>query len=613
LSTTSAGLRAWRHARAASEHPWLERFLRFGFIVRGAVYLIVGSLALRLAMGRGGAALTQREAIERVAREPFGRALLVTVAVGLAGYALWGFVRAAFDPLERGRTPHGVARRLGYLSSGLGYGASFVVTVGMLAGISRGSAPIDWLARVLSWPGGPWLIALIGLGWVAGAGVSEIVKAVRGTFRADLRLAHMGAHEHALAAWLGGFGMAARGLVLGIVGASLVAAAWHADATRRLGMGGALLRLAHAPHGRYLLGVVALGLIAFGVYSILCAHWARTRPRGAQVAASEPPARWHHWWRRRLRAQEIVETSPGTLVVLNPSSGTNGENAERLAEITQQLRARGIEARGVVSESPRMTRKLARAAAAEGRSQLVVAGGDGTVRAAALELAGSTTALGLIPLGTMNNVARSLGIPLEVEGACACIAAGTRRRIDLGRMKLGRRWRSRRAREYAFVECAGVGLSAFAAFTGETIEKHRWWALPAALQRFFVAKRAAVHVELDGTVLAVETNIVTVLNSPLLGTHLLAAPEAKMDDGVLEVLVYEGWSNTEIARHFVAVSRGEPSQVPVHRARRVRIWSDRPMLTHLETNEGRESRLVEIEAVPGALTMIVGEGMALGS
>src|SRR5262245_58816670 len=237
--------------------------------MRGVSYLIPAILALRLALGRGGVAITQGEAIAMLGREPFGRFLLVTVAAGLASYALWGLIRAVLDPLERGTTRHGMARRLGYLSSALGYGGMLLLTLGLLTGLRHPSH--DWLARVLSWRGGPLLVGAVGLGWIAGAGMSEVVKAWRGTFKRDLGLERMGPHEQHLATWLGGFGIAARGFVLAIIGVSLVKAALHADATRRRGMGGALLDLSHAPHGRYLLGVVALGLLAFGLYSICCA------------------------------------------------------------------------------------------------------------------------------------------------------------------------------------------------------------------------------------------------------------------------------------------------------------------------------------------------------
>ena len=75
--------------------------------------------------------------------------------------------------------------------------------------------------------------------------------------------------------------------------------------------------------------------------------------------------------------------------------------------------------------------------------------------------------------------------------------------------------------------------------------------------------------------------------------------------------VYDGWSEADLVKHFLAVRSGEPSQVPVHRARRVRIWSDRPMLTHTEIHEVRRRRYLEIDVMPAALTMIVGDGMAL--
>lgn len=610
MASSAVRMRARQRARAATEHPWVERFLRFGFVMRGVVYLIPAILALRLALGRGGAAITQGEAIAMLGREPFGRLLLATVAFGLASYALWGVIRAVLDPLERGASPHGVARRLGYLSSGLGYGGLLLLTLSLLTGLRHPSR--DWLARVLAWPPGPWLVGAIGLSWIAGAGISEIVKAWRGSFTRDLALDRAGAHERHLAAWLGRFGIAARGLVLGIIGVSLVSAALHADATRRRGMGGALLDLSHAPHGRFLLGFVALGLMAFGLYSICCARWARTKPRPAAREAiavpSAPPAHGFRLWPRRSHWTRVsAESENAALLLFNPSSGKGGgeERVKELRVLMETLRAHGIATRGVIPGSAHAVRRIARAAARSGRQLVVVAGGDGTVHDAAAELAGSRTALGVIPHGTMNNVALALGIPLEPDRAAALLATGHTRPIDLGRISYGGSHRG------AFLECAGAGLSAFAAVIGETIEKGRWHLIPRALRQFFEAKRAILHVEIDGRPLDVATNMVTVLNSPILGNHLLAAPEARMDDGQLDVLVYEGMSETDLARHYVAVARGEPSSVPAHRARRVRIWSDRPMMTHTETHEGHRRRVVEIEVVPAAVKVIVGHGMAL--
>jgi hypothetical protein len=280
-----AGVR--RHFRTVVEHPWVERWSRFGFLVRGLIYVLPGVLALLLALGGRGAAISPLQAIELVGREPLGRVALAVLAVGLAGYSLWGAIRAVFDPLERGRSPHGIAKRLGYLSSALGYGSLFATTTRLLAGIEpRMSTARDGVARLLEAPLGPWLVGAIGLGWIGGAGVGEIAKAARGDFEKDLQLERMSRTERRVVLWLGRVGIAARGAVLAFIGVSLVVAAWHADAARERDFAEVLFALPRLPFGRWLLGAAALGLIAFGLFSLSCARWMRMRARGREAGAS---------------------------------------------------------------------------------------------------------------------------------------------------------------------------------------------------------------------------------------------------------------------------------------------------------------------------------------
>jgi uncharacterized protein DUF1206 len=275
-----AGARHTDHADVVEKHPWFERLARWGYVVRGLIYLIPGALALRLAVGSShGAAVTQTGAIELMSRE-LGRPVLIVVLVGLGAYSIWGVVRAVFDPLRQGHSAHGIFVRLGYVSSALGYAGFFIAALRLLAGKSAHSSK-DWLARLLATPIGPWALAIFGLCWIGGAGIAEIVKALGGSFERDLQTERMSPAEKSLALWLGRFGIALRGLVFGIIGGSFVVAAWHADPLRKRGLGGALLDVAHQPYGRFLLATAALGLIAFGLFSILSARWARTGPRSA--------------------------------------------------------------------------------------------------------------------------------------------------------------------------------------------------------------------------------------------------------------------------------------------------------------------------------------------
>jgi hypothetical protein len=239
--------------------------------------LIPGVLALRLAIDQTGAAITQTGAIAMVGHQPFGRVLLLAVALGLAGYAMWGVIRVVLDPQHRGHSPAGIIKRLGYLSSALAYMVLFIATVRLLVA-PPGLAPHsqDWTIGFLAKPFGAWLVVIVGLFWIFGAGVAEIVRGWRGRFEKDLRFERMGHRERWLAIRLGRFGTVARGAVFTIIGILMVAVvALPAGRDPDSGLDGALLTLLRQPYGRILLAFAALGLIAFGVFSVLCARWMR--------------------------------------------------------------------------------------------------------------------------------------------------------------------------------------------------------------------------------------------------------------------------------------------------------------------------------------------------
>jgi diacylglycerol kinase (ATP) len=294
-------------------------------------------------------------------------------------------------------------------------------------------------------------------------------------------------------------------------------------------------------------------------------------------------------------------------LIFNPSSGRDDENnAERLANVVSSLRAHGIEAHVGLKTSGKAARELARKAVLSGQPLVVVAAGDGTIGDVASELVGSATALGIVPIGTMNNLARSLGVPLGIDDACALIGMGTTRHIDVGRVLSN----SSAHAEY-FVECAGVGLSAIGALAGQSFEKRRWRLIPRALRRFVEAKLGSMRVEIDGTIIEASTRIVTVSNAPLMGNNMLAAPGAKMDDGLLDVQIYDGMGNPALVKHFMAASSGSPEDLKTYRARRVRITTEEPILTNSDMDITPQRRMIEIEVVPRALSMIVGNGIGL--
>ena len=311
--------------------------------------------------------------------------------------------------------------------------------------------------------------------------------------------------------------------------------------------------------------------------------------------------------KRRSAKGEALQGTRHAQLIFNPTSGRDDEdNAQRLAQIIKSLKAHGIEANIGLKTSGQAARSLARDAARDGAPLVIVAAGDGTIADVAGELIGTSTTLALVPIGTMNNIARSLGIPLDIDAACALIGMGTTRHIDIGRVHT-----DQSAEDEYFLECAGIGLAAIVAMAGQSFEKRRWRALPRSLQRIFEAKPGTIRIELDGTIVDASTRLVTVCNAPLMGNNLLAAPEAKMDDGLLDVSVYDRMGDAALVGHFLAASAHTPDELKIYRARRVRITSQTTVPANSDRAAAPKATVVEIEVVPAAVTMIVGNGIGL--
>lgn len=277
-------------AEDAAEQPMVGRLMRLGYIVRGIIYFLPGLLGLKLALGAGhggGAAMTPTGALEMIAQHPLGRLLMIPIAVGLAGYSLWGVVRAVLDPLHRGNSPKGIGMRLGFALSGLAFAGLFAAAIRFLAG-SMAHIPKDrdWTAGLLAHPGGRWLVGILGLCWIVGAGIGQIVIGWTGSFEKDLETDRMSPGERWWSVRLGRVGIVARGLVFAIVGALLVAAAWRFNSRGSQGIDGALLELLNQPSGRALLAFAASGLITFGIFSMMCARWMRLPSSGPSHTGS---------------------------------------------------------------------------------------------------------------------------------------------------------------------------------------------------------------------------------------------------------------------------------------------------------------------------------------
>ncbi len=261
-------------AHDAATSRWFRRLVRLGFVGTGLLYLMVGLLAAMAAAGEGGEITDPRGALAIVASKPMGLVGVAIAALGFAGHALWHLARAVLDLDREGTGAKAVAMRVGHGALAVLLGSLTVGTVGLILGRNDGSDEQALSARLLALPAGPLLVGAVGAGIVA-LGIGHLVWAARGHFARKLDLSSC---PRALASWihrLGRFGFAARGVVFLLVGGFVVRAAASENPREVRGLDGALRELAGQPWGTWLLGATALGLAAFGAYTLASARYRR--------------------------------------------------------------------------------------------------------------------------------------------------------------------------------------------------------------------------------------------------------------------------------------------------------------------------------------------------
>jgi hypothetical protein len=248
---------------------------RIGYLARGVVYATIGVLAVQTALGVGGAATGTKGAVEELASVPFGEALLWLIAVGFAGLTFWRAIQFFAEPVTR--DAKGWGKRAGHAGSAVLYAALSAATVRLLLKDGGGGGDeqaSSWTARLMEFPLGRALVAVVGCALI-GYGVYQVVEAVRSKFTRNLQLEGLAAQRADWVIRVSKFGIIARGVVFGLMGLFVLLAAVHFNPNEAKGFGETLSVLASQPHGSVLLGVVALGLVAFGVYEGIEARYRR--------------------------------------------------------------------------------------------------------------------------------------------------------------------------------------------------------------------------------------------------------------------------------------------------------------------------------------------------
>jgi diacylglycerol kinase (ATP) len=284
-------------------------------------------------------------------------------------------------------------------------------------------------------------------------------------------------------------------------------------------------------------------------------------------------------------------------VVFNPQAGTRPRlPAESIDEtgLRELLARHGVQADVFAAETEADARAAVRDGLARGCRTFVAAGGDGTFDLVARELLQTDAALGILPLGRAMNVARSLSIPRELEQAAAILAAGHQRIIDAG-VAAGR----------TFHEIASIGLSAEILGLAHAFDKGHQGSLIELIRVLVRFRRMRVRMRLDERVVETRGLMVVVANGPYTGLGLTLAPDARLDDGLLDVRVFRRFSRLDLLRHFWAIAFGRrayATEVAEFRAKRVVVETPGLPCRADAFDLGRTP--IEIGIRPGALRVI---------
>jgi hypothetical protein len=264
-------------ARSAATSKWMSWLARLGYAVKGVLYVIIGVLAAQLAIGQGGKATDQAGALQTISNQPFGKVLIIVIIIGMIGFGLWSIIQGVFDTEGEGRKAKGIVARIGYGVVGVAYLILASGALGLVTGSGSGprnstTTAQDSTALLLKQPFGIVLVVILGLVMI-GVALYMFYKAYSANFRRHFNLITVSARLRNWIINMGRFGYASIGVVFSIIGIFLIVAAVEHNPHQAKGLDSALKALAHEPLGSVLLAIVALGLIAYGIYSFVEARY----------------------------------------------------------------------------------------------------------------------------------------------------------------------------------------------------------------------------------------------------------------------------------------------------------------------------------------------------
>lgn len=268
--------------KAAEEtvrHPFIKKLARFGFYTKGFLFLVIGILAIMVAVGeKGGELADPTGALTLIAQFRFGKILLIIFTVGAFGHGAWNILRGVADVDDAGKNWRGIIRRC--IAAGVGFFYLFLawtawnIVLSANVSVQNGAVQKTLTALFLALPLGAVFVFLLGL-IIIGAGVHECYSGVTGKFKENFRVYEIEGHSHKVITVLGALGFTARAVIYGLMGYFFIVAAINFDSNDAIGIDGALYTLSQTYYGKTLLFIAATGLIAHGILSLYEAHYRR--------------------------------------------------------------------------------------------------------------------------------------------------------------------------------------------------------------------------------------------------------------------------------------------------------------------------------------------------
>jgi len=292
-------------------------------------------------------------------------------------------------------------------------------------------------------------------------------------------------------------------------------------------------------------------------------------------------------------------------LIANPGAGKAASAADNLKLVIGYLEKNGLKVDVAFAKPKEEATPITRQAIKDGYKTVIAMGGDGTIEAVMRGMIGSKVRLGIVPAGTENNIAKCLGIPKNLEEACALIASDHMLKLDMGQVT------TRKGRKFIFFEMATIGLSAAVYPDANKAASGKLSSIKATAMTFIHQEsRPRVFLTLDDeSKIEVETMLVMVSNTPIFGKEFLVAPGASLQDGLLDISVYPDFGKVELIRYYAAVMDGGYSgdgKVQRYQARKLKVKSS-PKLEVMADGVALGKGTVKIRVRKNALRIITAE------